>query len=88
MHEEILEKLDRCKKKLKEIWAQFHKMGGGGGGELKSKSVYMAGCALILHYFVVEHIPAFRTDLISVVSPRMLKWDVMPQYQTLKVTHL
>lgn len=40
--------------------------------ETKGKSVYMAGCAIILHYFVLEYIPDYGTDSISVVSPRML----------------
>lgn len=39
------------------------------GGESKRKSLYMTGCALILHYFSLERIPTSRTDLISVVNP-------------------
>lgn len=30
------------------------------GIETKPKLMYMAGCALILHFFVVEHISASR----------------------------
>lgn len=52
--------------------------------ESKGKLVFMQGCALILYYFVVEHIPASEIDLVSVVSPRMLKWETIPQYKTLR----
>lgn len=48
------------------------------GGETKPKLVYIAGCALILRLFAVEHIPTTGTALIEVISP-MLKWDVIPQ---------
>lgn len=42
------------------------------GGETKSKLVF-----LVLHLFVAEHILAFRTDLIGIVSLRMFKWDAI-----------
>lgn len=38
----------------------------GGEGKPKSALTYMAGCALILYFFVVEHIPASGTNLIDV----------------------
>lgn len=44
----------------------------------------MAGCAMILHYFALEHIPTSRIDLIGVVTPRVLKWDTIIQYKTLR----
>lgn len=42
--------------------------------EVQGNAVYMEGYALLLHYVIVEHIPHCGTDLISVVSQRMLKW--------------
>lgn len=41
---------------------------------------------MILHYFALEHIPASGVDLVSAVSPRMLKWEATPQYKTLRAT--
>lgn len=41
--------------------------------ETKSKLVYKVRCALILYYFVLEYIHDSGTDLLSIVSPRMLK---------------
>lgn len=57
---------------------------GKDDGESKGKAVYMQGCALILRYFVFEHIPVSRIDLITVITLRMLKWDAMPLYKTLR----
>lgn len=59
--------------KLNEIRALISKY----GGESKSKAVCVVACALILHYFVIEHIPASGVNLISVLSPIMLKRDAM-----------
>lgn len=47
-----------------------------GGGEGKSKVIYMVGCALILHHF------SFITSLhlghlIGIVSPLIFKWDAI-----------
>lgn len=41
-------------------------------GGMKSKRVYMEGCVLILHFFIVENIPSPRSDLITFTSPKML----------------
>lgn len=49
-----------------------------GYGEDEVQWVYMMGCALILHFVVVEHIPVPRTDLVAVILLRMLKWDPIP----------
>lgn len=62
MHEEILGKLDRCKVKPIEIRTSI-----GKEGEESKSNVW---CALILHYFSLDHIPASKVDLIKVVSPR------------------
>lgn len=43
------------------------------GEESKNKEVYLRGCTVSLHYFVLKHLPDCETDLFSVVSPRMLK---------------
>lgn len=53
VHDEIL-RSDRCKAKLNEIRASIDK----DGRESKSKLVYIEECALILHYFALEHILA------------------------------
>lgn len=50
----------------------------------KLKLLYLVGLALILHLFVVEHIPAFGTNLIGVVSSRMLQSHVIPKQMSLK----
>lgn len=75
VYEEILGELERCKGKVEELRSQ---------GESKGKLVYMQGCALILHYVALEHIPASGVDLVSVVSLRMLKWEAMISYKTLR----
>lgn len=54
-------------------------------GESKG-NVYTEGCPLLLHYFALEHIPDCGKDLVSVVSPRMLKWAPIPQFKALKFT--
>lgn len=68
MHKEIPGKLDRCKAKLNATRTLIGKY----GGESKSKAVYITGCALILYYFALDHIPTSGIDLISLVRPRML----------------
>lgn len=45
------------------------------GGETKSKLVYMAVCALILHFFPVEQSPTSGMILIAVVNLRMVKGE-------------
>lgn len=67
--------MEKCKGKVEEMMRE---------GESKGKLVYMQGYALILQYFALEHIPASGVDLVSVMSSRMLKWEIMPQYKTLK----
>lgn len=64
VHEDFLRKLRVQEENLMAIKS----------GESQSKAVYLEGCVLLLHYFVLEHIPNCGTELISVVSPRMLKW--------------
>lgn len=54
-------------------------------GAVKSRIVDMEGCPLILHFLIVEYIPASRSDLKAVTSPRMLRWGVIPQYKTMKI---
>lgn len=81
VHEKILGKLDRCKAKRNEIMASI----GKDEGESRGEYMYMQGGALIFHYFGLEHISAYDIDLISVVTPRVLKWDAMPLEKTLKV---
>lgn len=39
---------------------------------------------VILHYFALQHIPTSGIDLISVVTPRMLKRNAMLLYKTLR----
>lgn len=80
VHEEILSELDKCKAKRNGIRASI----GKDEEESRGKYVYMQGCTLILHYFALEHILAPEIDLISVVTPRMLKCDAMPLYKTLR----
>lgn len=45
--------------------------------------VYMEGSALILQFFIIEHIPGSWPDLMAITSPRMLKWGVIPKYKSM-----
>lgn len=74
MFKEFLRELGECKRNLLAI----REVMAASGEEAKGELVFMARCARIHHIFVVEHIPASGTDLISVVSPKMLKWDAIP----------
>lgn len=53
------------------------------GEETKPKLVDIAICALIDHFFPIEHIPPSGMDLIVDVNPRMLRCAAMPQYKSL-----
>lgn len=44
--------------------------------------VYMKGRALTLYFLIVEHTAG--PDLMAVISPKMLKWGVIPTYMTMK----
>lgn len=55
---------------------------GDGWGRGATEADIHGGCALILYVFAAEHIPIYGTNLISVVSPKMLKFDAIIQYKS------
>lgn len=54
--------------------------------EGKSYLMYIAGCALILNVFVIEHIPVSGTCLTRIVSLVKLKWDATTKSRSLSAT--
>lgn len=66
------------KKILRELNLQKEKLGAKKFEESLSKAVYIEECMLLLHYFVLKHIPDFAADLVSVISLRTLKWASIP----------
>lgn len=80
VHDNLLLQLAVCKQQLDVKREAPNKNVRG----TKSKMVNIKGCALILHFFIVEHIPRFGPDLMVITNPRMLNWGVIPQCKTMK----
>lgn len=51
----------------------------------KRMAIYLGGAMLVFYYSILEHILNCGTNLISVVSPNMLKWVVIPRVNNLKI---